>query len=651
MQKYLIRETISPGELLSSIPAAAIASLPHTSQILILEEIAQMHTTDLFSIIPLKKLHWYSNILYQAVTEKSALSFKSLLQMENLLFYSSFLEAGNWTAKFLPDFLDSKIQPGSKTLCLETSFRENTFAILQATYGLDTSSWNEFTLASIGDLMITIPTSDLEKISLDSLSLALNSLLRQSRFDEMLTIAGEVEKIPFVDACVTALKSEEGSLYFKAYKSLMRKWMMAAQFMIETVQNTEELLETGISRNNGRIRRHISLRVKRQGPDPGPVPVLDFPLPEDSAPPGPHGDAPSRPRGEAPGSPRRPPPGRRPPGPQRPPQSMPPRPGSAPTFPYHESEEIPIEGPSRHNIRNFAPPRGEFFELDREEQGFASLSDLDDGPENPGVAPPHRRPFAEQFPPTNRPVRPFPQPRPDHEFQDPPRRPGVDDEPFMRPGPDFEQPPRRPASNFEQPPRRPGQGEFDERPMRPGPDFEQPPRRPAPDFDQPSMRPGRDFEPLPSRPGQGELGRPQFRPGQESQLPPMRPGQPELDKPRRPGQQTVPSRGQAPNQQFGDPAAGIPGQRRPPIQQEMGGPQRLPMPPQTGQNLPPPNRNGGMTIGQEARPTEITDVAVATGGDKSDVAVVEGDGRLRSLPESNILQKGRSGHSGKVTKY
>lgn len=200
----------------------------------------------------------------QPTPSSREIDLQSLNSMGNLLCYAdNIFDDTRWPRSLMKDVLETKTLSAEKTCCLTKNLRDKWFETLQAVYGSDTSSWNEFDLAAIGDLLIVLPDADLHKISTDALGKAATPMMRQSAYSTKIRILGQPNPIQFVTACADALGTE-GMEFIAQYKKLMKRVFQASQWMVNTVKTTQELIREGIGRT-GRIPRWAEhTLVKRQ---------------------------------------------------------------------------------------------------------------------------------------------------------------------------------------------------------------------------------------------------------------------------------------------------------------------------------------------------------------------------------------------------
>lgn len=193
------------------------------------------------------------------------IDMEALNTMGNLICYSDNMFNSNWPRSLMKDVLEAKTSVGEKTCCMNKQLRNNWFEILKAVYGTDTSTWNEFDLNSIGDLLIVLPDEELQKITIDALGKAATPMMRQSAWSKKISIPGEIKTVQFVTACTETLGAE-GQEFMASYKNFMKRVFQASQWMVNSVKTTQELIRDGMGRT-GRIPRWAEHSIaKRQVP-------------------------------------------------------------------------------------------------------------------------------------------------------------------------------------------------------------------------------------------------------------------------------------------------------------------------------------------------------------------------------------------------
>ena len=253
---------MSIGEILTAIPPQALETIPIEIRQEILEQIGRVELLDLFRLAPIDQLQWYANKLLTDLTTIRVNPFQpqplipvptivpldapALQRMGNLLCYGNNLGKGNWSRTILREVLDTKLSDGVKTCCLGSANQQKWAVILKETYGSETSAWTSADLVGIGDLLISLPPEDLNRISTEGLAKALNPILQQFGYITPLDMIGESRTVPFIKACVDSLGAE-GPAFLSSYKTLMRKLVEASQWMVNSMKTVDQVLSDGIS--------------------------------------------------------------------------------------------------------------------------------------------------------------------------------------------------------------------------------------------------------------------------------------------------------------------------------------------------------------------------------------------------------------------
>lgn len=200
-------------------------------------------------------------LLSQFGTQQITIDADVIQKLGNFFCYAEDIFVGNWNIQFFKDTLESKSVPGEKTCCIPHVQRMKWFELLKKAYGADTANWSEFHLSAIGDLLITVPEDELAKIPREALGNAVHPILKQSGFDNLISVPGESKKQRFINICTEGLGTE-GNEMGHSYKSLMKQITEGAQWLASTVKTTEELLKDSMGRS-GRLPRWAEFTLVR----------------------------------------------------------------------------------------------------------------------------------------------------------------------------------------------------------------------------------------------------------------------------------------------------------------------------------------------------------------------------------------------------
>lgn len=153
----------------------------------------------------------------------------------NLYCYSTHLGESDWDAEKVKDFLGMKESPGEKTCCMDKISRQQWNKFLKTIYGGNVTSWNEFDLAAMGDLLIALDQDDLDSISLDTLSRVFTALIKKSGLYKLV----KSRKVSFAEGCASMLAGSDESTQFQAsYKRYMKRLAQSAEFISDQTNTT-----------------------------------------------------------------------------------------------------------------------------------------------------------------------------------------------------------------------------------------------------------------------------------------------------------------------------------------------------------------------------------------------------------------------------
>ena len=226
----------------------------------ILIEVGQVEMFDLLLLAPITNLQWYGRALLndlisslsvqtpatgsqltiaRATPPPQSLDMQSLLKLGNLFCYADILKA-NASKESIRQLLTTKIAPGTKTCCWDTTGQSEWSATLKKVFGSDPSMWKTEELVLMGDLLVALSAEDIARINVTELARVVNPLLEGSGLNFPMWVPGMVEPWPFARACVNFLQDFQE--YKNSYKALMRKYVLGAELMVTSIAHAQKIL-------------------------------------------------------------------------------------------------------------------------------------------------------------------------------------------------------------------------------------------------------------------------------------------------------------------------------------------------------------------------------------------------------------------------
>jgi len=186
--------------------------------------------------------------------QNGKINFNVLTHVHNLVPFAgqSLLEAEN---EHLKHWVRTVLDNSDKTMCLKREERQNMRNLLLKAYG-QPSGWNSLDLIEMGDLLLVMRESDLEKVDPTSLRMAAAQLTTNTRYSVLVDeVRGSTGSVMYHEACQHWLGDEEA-------RSFRIQWKQFNQFIVVGNFLQFEVLHSNWNKDYPSPRENV--RRKRQ---------------------------------------------------------------------------------------------------------------------------------------------------------------------------------------------------------------------------------------------------------------------------------------------------------------------------------------------------------------------------------------------------
>ncbi|XP_068082438.1 uncharacterized protein [Anabrus simplex] len=203
-----------------------------------------------------------------------------LFTLGNLVFFldvPSINSIKSASFKFFIEF----VKPRDKILCAGTQARNAWNRLIVSAFG-NPNTWTFGTVATLGDLLLVLNEDQLEQIPADSWILASDVLTEHTSYHTSVDWPGEATKIPFVQVCLKFLDGADHSAYTQSVHKLVRRYLVGAQKLLNTVLPASELLNVMPKPASKPELRTVSVQLGQPIPEIEIIPVskLGQPIPD-----------------------------------------------------------------------------------------------------------------------------------------------------------------------------------------------------------------------------------------------------------------------------------------------------------------------------------------------------------------------------------